>query len=402
MLAFARRQSSCLAHIKASATTDNGAEPMASPPTLDIDQLLTPIDGDNPAGVDLREDVSPTSDYYAVKDARSAARAAERSLEAEDEPGALPEEWRTILNTAPDLIQTKSKDLELTSWLIEALLRAHGFAGMRDGFRLAAGLVEQFWDNLYPLEDEDGVETKVAPLAGLNGEGADGTLIQPIRKVLITDGANFGPYAAWHHEQAMELAKITDPEKKQQRISAGMVQMDDFEKSASESSPAFYVELIADLEECLEAFDAMNTLLDERCGHDAPAASNIRNTLRSVLDIVKFVSRDLIASEAPEEVVDGDGAVVAVSGNGAGVPAAGGAVQVAAQIASREDAFRQLTKVAEFFRKTEPHSPISYTLDDAVRRGKLSLPELLAELIRDQATREDFLARAGIRPKDDE
>lgn len=375
---------------------------MASPSTLDIEQLLTPIDGDNPAGVDLREDVSPTSDYYAMKDARSAARAAERSLEAEDEPGALPEEWRTILTSAPELIQTKSKDLELTSWLIEALLRAHGFAGLRDGFRLASGLVDQFWDNLYPLEDEDGVETKVAPLAGLNGEGADGTLIQPIRKVLITDGMNFGPFAAWHYDQAMELAKITDPEKKQQRISAGMVQMEDFEKSAAESSADYYVALVGDLGECLEAFEALSSKLDEKCGHDAPPTSNIRNTLRAVQDIVSFVSRDLIAADAPEAAAEGEAAAAPGAGNGAGAPAAGGAAQVSAQIASREDAFRQLTKVAEFFRKTEPHSPISYTLDDAVRRGKLSLPELLAELIRDQATREDFLARAGIRPKAEE
>ncbi len=376
---------------------------MASPSTLDIEQLLAPIEGDNPAGVDLREDVSPTSDYYQVKDARSAARAAERSLDADDEPGGgLPEEWRTILETAPNLIQTKAKDLELTSWLIEAQLRAHGFAGLRDGFNLAKGMVETFWDGLYPLEDEDGVETKVAPLSGLNGEGADGTLIQPIRKVLITDGTSFGPFAAWHYDQAMELAKITDEEKKQARIAAGVVPMDDFEKSVSESSPTFYTGLIADLEEALEAFDALCTVLDEKAGHDAPSASNIRNTLRGVLDTVKFVSRDLVAVADPEEAAEGEEGA-AVAGNGAGAPAAaGGGVQVAAQIASREDAFKQLLKVADFFRKTEPHSPISYTLDDLVRRGRLSLPELLAELIQDQSTREDFLARAGIQPKEEE
>ena len=372
---------------------------MASPSTLDIEQLLTPIDGDNPAGIDLREDVSPTSDYYKVKDARSAARAAERSLEADDEQGSLPEEWRAILQTGPDLLQNKSKDLELTSWLIEALLRANGFAGLRDGFRLAAGMVEKFWDNLYPLEDEDGVETKVGPISGLNGEGADGTLIQPIRKVLITDGRSFGPFAAWHYDQAMDLAKIADEDKKQQRIAAGVVPMDDFEKSVAESSGAFYVTLIADLEECLEAFDTLSNLLDEKCGHDAPPASNIRNALRAVLDTVKFVSRDLIAVDAPEEAAEGEGVLAA--GNGTGAPAAG-AGQVAAQIASREDAFRQLAKVAEFFRKTEPHSPISYTLDDVVRRGRLSLPDLLAELIQDQSTRQDFLARAGIQPREDE
>lgn len=374
---------------------------MASPSTLDIEQLLAPIEGDNPAGIDLREDVSPTSDYYQVKDARSAARAAERSLEADDEAGGLPDEWRTILQTAPELIQTKSKDLEIASWLTEALLRAHGFAGLRDGFRLAKGMVEGFWDTLYPLEDEDGIETKVAPLSGLNGEGADGTLIQPIRKVLITDGSSHGPYAAWHYDQAMELAKITDEAKKQQRIDAGIVPMGDFEKSVAESSPAFYTTLIADLEECIAAFDALSAALDEKCGQDAPPASNIRNALNTVLDTVKFVSRDLIAAGAPEEAAEGDGEAPAAAGNGGAAPAAGG-LQVAAQIASREDAFRQLTRVAEFFRKTEPHSPISYTLEDVVRRGRLSLPDLLAELIQDNSTRQDFLARAGIRPREDE
>ena len=44
-------------------------------------------------------------------------------------------------------------------------------------------------------------------------------------------------------------------------------------------------------------------------------------------------------------------------------------------IRTREDAFRTLLKVAEFFRKTEPHSPISYTLEELVRRGRLPLAD---------------------------
>ena len=37
-------------------------------------------------------------------------------------------------------------------------------------------LAENFWDGLYPLPDEDGILTRVAPLAGLNGVEADGVL----------------------------------------------------------------------------------------------------------------------------------------------------------------------------------------------------------------------------------
>ena len=53
------------------------------------------------------------------------------------------------------------------------------------------------------------------------------------------------------------------------------------------------------------------------------------------------------------------------------------------QIVSREDALRALGEIANFFRRTEPHSPLSYTLDEAVRRGRMTWPELLAEVVAD-------------------
>jgi len=52
---------------------------MASPDILDFEVLLQPISDENPGGENLREDISPTSVYYQIKDARAAARAAERS-----------------------------------------------------------------------------------------------------------------------------------------------------------------------------------------------------------------------------------------------------------------------------------------------------------------------------------
>jgi type VI secretion system protein ImpA len=67
-------------------------------------------------------------------------------------------------------------------------------------------------------------------------------------------------------------------------------------------------------------------------------------------------------------------------------------------MASREDALRVLGEIANFFRRTEPHSPISYTLDEAVRRGRLSWPELLQEVVADLNTRNGILNMLGIRP----
>ena len=65
---------------------------------------------------------------------------------------------------------------------------------------------------------------------------------------------------------------------------------------------------------------------------------------------------------------------------------------------TREDALRLLSEVATFFRRTEPHSPLSYTLEEAVRRARMSLFDLLTEVVPDADQREGMLLRLGVRP----
>jgi len=263
---------------------------MPSPEVLDFAKLLTPIPGDQPAGVDLRTDPSPASDYFAIKDARSAARAAERQMVlAEDEANNTPADWRPVQERAIKALATKSKDLEITAYLIEALVRRNGFAGLRDGFRLARELIERFWDGLYPLPAEDGLETRVAPLTGLNGDGAEGTLIIPIARVPITESANVGRLGSVHYQQAAALSKITDTKVREKKIAQGAISLDVFLKGVSESPPAFYSNLVQDLQQCQEEFAKLSAALDQKCGGDAPPASGIRTALGSCLEIVKDV-----------------------------------------------------------------------------------------------------------------
>ncbi|MBM3982447.1 MAG: hypothetical protein FJ304_19695 [Planctomycetes bacterium] len=162
---------------------------MPSPDVLDFEKLLAPVAGENPAGGDLRAGSGVASLYYAVKDGRNAARAAERRIEGgQDE---TPPDWKPVVASATKAL-TESKDLELTAYLIEALCRVHGFAGLGDGFKLARGLAEAFWDGIHPRPDEDGLATTLGPLSGLNGDDAEGTLIAPINRVGITDSASHG------------------------------------------------------------------------------------------------------------------------------------------------------------------------------------------------------------------
>jgi type VI secretion system protein ImpA len=188
---------------------------------------------------------------------------------------------------------------------------------LHEGLQLLRGLVERYWDTFFSLEDEDGLETRLAPLAALNGVGGEGTLIQPLRKVAVTaQSGDEGPFAAYHHDSAWSLSQVGDPES---------------------------------------------------------------------------VSRELVArARAVATIIPGD--TMNGSGNGNGLAVSTGAVL------GREEALRTLARVADYFRQHEPHSPISTSLDEIVRRAHMPFPQLLAELLPDPAAWRSALISAGIKP----
>lgn len=368
---------------------------MSSEAILDFAALQKPIPGAAPAGIDLRQDVTPNSPYFRLKTARSQATAAERAGAA-DASAATPTAalWRTISDLSIEVLSGKSKDLQVCAWLIESLARAKGFAGLRDGFRLARELCEKFWDGLHPVPDEDGVSTRVAPIGGLNGEDSEGTLIAPIARIPITGGGD-AAFAAWHWQKiaAPFQGNSSDPAfvaKKTQYDAANAALRGKLEAAVRQAPPGFYVELVADLTAAIDEFEKLTKLLGQKCGADAPPSSSLSSALRSVLDTVRVVAKEqLPAAAAPP---DKAGEAKSPSGGPAKAEAGTGAIN------TRADALATLKKVADFFRRTEPHSPISYVVENAIRWGGLTLPEMLAELIPDAAQRDALFKRTGIRP----
>jgi type VI secretion system protein ImpA len=105
---------------------------------------------------------------------------------------------------------------------------------------------------------------------------------------------------------------------------------------------------------------------------------------------------------APEAAAEDGGeegvAAEAEAGGGGGAVGTIGGFNASTQRAvSRDDALKTLETIATFFRKTEPTSPLAYTLDDAIRRAKLTWPELLEEVVSDAAVRQAILTSLGIR-----
>jgi type VI secretion system protein ImpA len=344
--------------------------------TKRLEMLLTPVPGVTPAGTDLRADSSARSLYFQLKDARTAARASERAAEAAGEVGGLAAEWRTVFDIAQTSIAQHSKDLEIAAWLIESLARLEGFAGLELGFRSIQAMVERYWPDLHSI-DRDDIVSKVSPLAGLNGVDGEGTLIQPIRMISLVPGRPFGSLALWHYQVARrdssgEAANVFD----QNLASAGVQTLRAGERAARAA---------------LDRFLSLTKALEAVCGADAPPSSNTRNVLTEVTHAYRALLGHSTAEADPIATNEPDMSAPELD---AGLAGPG-----TREIRTREQAFAELLRIATFFRRVEPHSPISYAIETLVTRGRMNLIDLLDELLPDAGSRSQFLQVAGIGPK---
>jgi len=272
------------------------------------------------------------------------------------------------------------------AWLAEAQLRLRGFSGLHDVYVATVSLLDKHFDTLHSIGDGD-FEERFAPFAGLNGVGGEGTLIQAIRLTSLIPGGKFAQFSLWDF-QLSQRPNETERRKELQQAAAeaGVAQM------------SAYLDVLT---RCIAAFDRMVEILDEHCGDQAPPSSNTRNVLQEAASAIRMLAGIEAPTEAPlaaPQALASQGSEPLPASETDESEAIGLRPVSAEPIRSREEAFELLIAVARYFRRTEPHSPISMSIETLVRRGRMDFFELLAELLPEQQTRNAVLTAAGIQP----
>jgi type VI secretion system protein ImpA len=371
---------------------------MALSTEFDLDQLVTPFSSGNPAGVDPRGDDS-TGELRAIREARDEARRIERKADDNgEEPVESWQHWRTVRDISIRVLAEQSKDMEIAAYLVESLLRTDGFEGMAQGLNVIRGLVQNLWDDLYPLPDpqESDEETQIyerlRSITRLNGQDGPGLLPPVFARVPITEGATVGPFACWHYRQATELAKKT-PEEQTRRINDGAVNMEKFDRAVYETSPQFFGNLVASLNACQVEIKGLDDALTEKVGRYSPSWTATREELEECTKIVRNVSKGRLPAED-----------VGVAAAGGAAAPAGGAVAGQSSpgaLNNREDAFRMLELVAAFFERMDPQSLLAIQLRKTIRLGRMSPEEYYRELLDDDSAREKLFKLVGLKPQSD-
>lgn len=371
---------------------------MASPEVIDVEALASPISEDSPSGVELRR--SPQSDlFHNLRALFEKSTRAERDLlqaqafPDEEFPDLEDPDWEGVQSASLEILSEHSKDLSVASWLVESLIRTDGVPGLRDGMKLCLEICRRYWATIHPEPDEDdGYEDTVAQLAGLAAERSFPVLMA----MPLTNGAG-GMYSFGDFNEANRISGL-DATERQKRIEEGAVDRGTFDNSFRATPTTHWQNLSEDLDLIVQNIRELGSFLDENCTANSygeetsPSLTSFRQKIEAIQSTVKTLMSELLDDAAGEGDVSGE-----VSADGTAAPAGGGGGgMVVGTIQSRTEAVKALHKVADFFRKTEPHSPVSYALEQVANWAGLTLPELLKELINDSSVLDDLSRRAGI------
>lgn len=359
-----------------------------------IETMLLPVEGESSSGVDLREDTSPYSLYYKIKDYRTDARSAERKYEQTQETQTLlqaKQAWKELQQEALDVLISQSKDLEIVAWLIEAMLRNHGLAGLTVGFEIAHKLIETFWPNLYPQSlDDDEEDSRLAALAGLNGIEGQGSLIAPMAGVNIVQSSDGDHFSYWQYKQAFELEAINDSELRQRRLNEGAVTLTQLRATAETSPPEFSRDLFQDIKQCLDSYQNYVGTIQKICQCDHFPSSQIQNALLELMDAARAIYGQE-QNEVADHVDEQSNSMTEINHE----------FNEVSLVGNRNEAFKMIRHVADYFRHNEPQSPLPYILDRAIRWGNLPLHELISEVVSDSNARQQIFELTGMRQHED-
>jgi type VI secretion system protein ImpA len=339
----------------------------------DLEKLLAPISPEQPAGESLT--------YEGTYDRIQAAR-------REDDPrlsqGIYTTElkranWEEAERICLDALSTRSKDLRLAAWFLEAAVHRRGFSGVGEGLRLITSLCENFWEVLYPKLQGDSLEDRIAPFEWINNKLSLKLKQIPITAPSRTDVA-ICSLVDW--ESACHLANLAN-KTPGLTVADGRSKLAAFQTSVMATETSFYSAVLSDVEASLDACLDLERRLDESCGKDSPSLHQFEESLTSVQRLVSEILHS--RREGPISTADDQEPYLEAMDQSeeTGPPSFGA-------ISSRMQAYRMLSEAADYLLRTEPHSPVPYLVQRAVDWGNMNLFQVLEQIVRNETELEEI------------
>ncbi len=323
-------------------------------------RLLEPIEGPNRAGEDLEYDV--------VYDEIQALRQKIDRPPAQNDPDPVPASavWRDLVKISSKTLRTRSKDLQVAGWLTEGWLKTRDLEGLLDGLVLTRMLLEEYWDEVYPLPEDGDYLFRAKPLEWMNSALSERLLGHEC----LPGGISQRVYDFSREVPSQEEAGANEAlaKKREAMLSGSGVAPEEIERVFRGEDPATFAKESARVEQLLSEVEGLRELCD---GLFQPLAEEDRPTFRDLRVGLETIQRTLLRyGPAPEvgepAVPDEDQAPDSPSDAQLGRPGSEGVT-----VSSPQTAAAAVLRAARFLRKNNPSDPTPYLLVRSLRWGEL-------------------------------
>ncbi len=339
---------------------------------IDIDALLAPVSADAPTGENL--------EYSGIAELERLATGKQGAPDPNTREVVIEEpEWRKVREAAIELF-ARTKDLRAAVILCRSLLALGGLPGLGEGLQLLLRVTDTYWDTVYPPLDAEENNDPVERLNALaNLDDANG-IIRSLRSTRFLESREAGNFTL--RDLDLALGRIAPPEGTQ---APGKNLLVVAWRTGDEQANA---QRRAGVESSLQSCNELIKLFRDRA-NDSPNIDVLRQSLKRLKDFYDEAADD------GEAVTDDASA----SADGAASPVAtGGGAKAGGALASREDAVRSLTQIANFIRKTEPSSPAPMFIDRAVKLLQADFATIVRDLMPDSKERIEMLGGISLDP----
>jgi type VI secretion system protein ImpA len=267
-------------------------------PCVDIAQILEPIKGANSAGTDLR--------YTIIYDKIKAARRSDDNLSrGEWQIAVKSADWKQVIELCRQALIHRSKDLQIAAWLTEALVHQCGYQGLATGLLFTKGLMETFWNTLYPPMDAGDLDYRMGPMMFLNER-----ISEAVFQVAVCDpqhSKGYG-YYAWEESRTVGFSQNLDKEQQERRqlqIQEGKVTGEEFTAAVNASSISFYKLLMQQLEQCRQNLTDLDAVTSKKFSPDPPGFSRLEESIKACHHLIGKIYKEKQKSEiVPQEEME--------------------------------------------------------------------------------------------------
>jgi len=360
---------------------------------MDISSLTAPLASNHgPCG----DDLVFSSDFDQIQEAR---RFDDPSLSQGEWVTDVKEaDWPGVVRICEDILSSKSKDLRVACWLIEARCKIDGLIGLADGYALLDQLCEAFWNDIHPQPEDGDLEQRTGVLDWLANQTP-----RLLREATLTRSAK-GNFSLLDLDSARATAKQMErnPGQTDEIVRNAHVSLEQFEAAVKETPRAWFADGLRDVELARNVIKQVQTLLDARMGEYSPAFGQ---TFEVLDELAHFFQRHAGTIGNPARDPSAEPSLN-IQGQAGGStperrePTLGEVLELGAgPIRSREQAIGQLQEIAAFFRRTEPHSPVAYLAEKAAKWGTMPLHEWLRTVVKDDSALLRMEELLGVEPE---